>query len=65
MLLGMGVVFSFLALLVLLMYASQWIFARYQPVEKNPDTPPGTGGGTNPALMPVIVSAVHRYRSGS
>jgi oxaloacetate decarboxylase (Na+ extruding) subunit gamma len=65
MLLGMGIVFAFLTLLVLLMYASQWVFGRYQAVPPPPSGPSRPGGSPeDPALLAAIVSAVHRYRSG-
>jgi oxaloacetate decarboxylase gamma subunit len=63
MLLGMGIVFSFLTLLVLLMYGSQWLFNRFEPTPAPSPAFPPTGGEIDPALLAAVASAVHRFRS--
>lgn len=60
MLLGMGIVFAFLTLLVLLMYLSQWIFGRYSAA---PPADPPSDGELNGNLVAAITAAVHRYRA--
>lgn len=64
MLLGMGVVFGFLGLLVLLMYGSQWAFGKYWPTNLPPAKPPASGDGADPVLLAAVMAAVHRFRSG-
>lgn len=64
MLLGMGIVFSFLILLVLVLKAMSWLAARYsavEPVQSTQATP--RTSPTDAAPIAVISAAVARYRS--
>ncbi|MBF0622409.1 MAG: OadG family protein [Magnetococcales bacterium] len=70
MVLGMGTVFVFLAVLVVAVKQSsrlvQWYERNYVPVEQAPAqpqvaTPPSAT--TDDTLLAVISSAIHRYRS--
>lgn len=63
MLLGMGIVFSFLTLLVLLLYGSQWLFNRLEEAPPRVPGPSNVEGEPVPELLVAIASAVHRYRS--
>ncbi len=66
MLLGMGIVFTFLGMLVLSMYGMSWLARRLEPaVVETPTTllASTTGTGTdNEELVAVIGAAIHRYR---
>jgi oxaloacetate decarboxylase gamma subunit len=70
MAIGMGIVFSFLLLLVVLLRAMSWVADRLSP--GFPEAPPpaaaiAAGGNANRAsneeLIAVISAAVARYRS--
>ena len=68
MLLGMGVVFAFLTLLV---FVVQWMGVLIQKLEARGPAPvvpvrrvsPGRGPVEEDALVAVITAAVHRYRA--
>jgi len=61
MVLGMGVVFVFLALLVQMMKWQAAIIARYFP-PKTPPTPVYTPADDEPARVAAIIAAVSEYR---
>lgn len=66
MLVGMGIVYLFLAMLVLAINAMSAVVQRFFP---EPQTPPATltttttGGGVDKSTVAVIAAAVHQYRS--
>ncbi len=67
MLLGMGMVFMFLALLILVMQAMSAFAARFieQPASGalEESLPVGDGGLSDPRLIAVISAAIARYRT--
>ncbi|MBK5929560.1 OadG family protein [Halochromatium salexigens] len=67
MAIGMGTVFSFLLLLVLLLRIMSWLAHRLSPLEAQtlPATPmaPMTEQAADAELIAVITAAVTRYRS--
>lgn len=70
MLIGMGVVFSFLLLLVALLRLMSAAVARFAPAENPAPVPAGglplapAGGGADATLIAVLTAAVARYRAG-
>ncbi|NBC48531.1 MAG: sodium pump decarboxylase subunit gamma [Gammaproteobacteria bacterium] len=70
MAIGMGIVFSFLLLLVVLLRAMSWIAGRLSsglPEASAPSAAVSTGsdalGASNDELIAVISAAIARYRS--
>jgi oxaloacetate decarboxylase gamma subunit len=62
MLLGMGIVFAFLILLVFSMRAMSWLAGRLEARHRPAPVPPAAS--PDPAeLVAVITAAVHRYRA--
>lgn len=64
MVFGMGTVFLFLALLVLLTSLMSALVQRFSPPQPNPDaasSSPASPGQEQ--LLAVITAAVHKYRS--
>ena len=68
MLIGMGIVFVFLATLVVAMYGMSLLAQRLAPdtsvAELPASHPTPTGGVRDGELIAVITAAVSRYRSG-
>ena len=67
MLLGMGIVFSFLAMLVLAMHGMSRLSARLEPVAEAGSPPAVAPAAAGPAaddevLVAVISAAIRRYR---
>jgi oxaloacetate decarboxylase gamma subunit len=63
MLVGMGIVYLFLALLVVAVNAMSHVLRRYFP-EAQPLAPRiGGSGGVNAGTAAAIAAAVHRYRA--
>ena len=71
MMVGMGVVFSFLVLLVILMKLSGFLLSKFpEPEEpvKASSSPAGQGGAAGSrtsATMAVAIAAAHRNRKGA
>ena len=69
MLVGMGVVFSFLIMLVLLMKLSGALLSKFpEPEEPVKPASPGSGSsgaGQKSAAMAVAIAAAYRARKGS
>ncbi len=72
MFVGMGVVFSFLVLLVVLMKVSGAVLSKFPEPEVAAKPPSGGGGGGSAAgaaqksaKMAVALAAAHRSRRGS
>jgi len=65
MLVGMGVVFSFLVLLVILMKVSGSLLSKFPEPEQpaKPSGPAGSGARTS-ATMAVAIAAAHRTQKG-
>jgi oxaloacetate decarboxylase gamma subunit len=67
MAIGMGIVFSFLLLLVVLLRAMSWLAERLSPALPEPSAagapPPATGDASEAELVAVISAAINRYRS--
>ncbi len=67
MAIGMGTVFSFLLLLVLLLKAMSWLAEKLAPSATGPTLSPaqisGSGQAADAELIAVIGAAVARYRS--
>ncbi|MFP4061475.1 MAG: OadG family protein [Halochromatium sp.] len=71
MVIGMGTVFSFLLLLVLLLRVMSWLAHRMSPLDAQtplstpmaPVTGPVTGQMADAELIAVITAAVTRYRA--
>jgi len=64
MLLGMGIVFTFLAMLVLTMYGMSWLAQRLAPAEvaRPAAILPRAASDENDELVAVVSAAIHRYR---
>ena len=64
---GMGFVFAFLMILVLVTSLMSRLIARYlpqaPPAAACPIRPPGRAAPDDADLMAVIAAAIHRYRS--
>ena len=60
---GMGTVFVFLTLLVLVTASMSWLVQRFAP-EPHPthDTPTLVSGDPSPQLLAVISAAIHQHR---
>lgn len=68
MLVGMGVVFSFLVMMVFLMKISGALLSKFPEPEEpvKPASPgPGAGTGQKSASMAVAIAAAYRARKGS
>jgi len=65
MLLGMGIVFTFLALLVLTMYGMSWLAQRLAParVDRPVAVVPRVANSDADELVAVVSAAIHRYRN--
>jgi oxaloacetate decarboxylase gamma subunit len=64
MLLGMGIVFGFLILLVFTLKVMSWLAGRYLPQETpSPVSAAAQPGAADATLIAVISAAVARYRS--
>ncbi len=68
MAIGMGTVFSFLLLLVLLLRSMSWLARRLSPADADmlaatPMAPPVTGPAADAELIAVIAAALARYRA--
>jgi oxaloacetate decarboxylase gamma subunit len=62
---GMGIVFSFLLLLVGIVRSMSWVAHRLAPAEQPPLKSPALGDQAGPSdeLIAVISAAVARYRA--
>jgi oxaloacetate decarboxylase gamma subunit len=63
MLIGMGIVFSFLLLLVGILRLMSWVALRLAPVSVAPE-PMTSASGADAAPVAVIAAAIARYRAG-
>lgn len=63
MLLGMGIVFGFLILLVLVVKAMSWFAARVAGSDIQPSHMPARPAGVDDTTIAVISAAVGRYRA--
>jgi len=66
MLLGMGVVFSFLIILIFVLKAQGALFSKYFPVEekaKNTSKPQSNSAKNNSAKVAAITAAVQHHRN--
>lgn len=64
MLLGMGIVFTFLSMLVLAMYGMSWLAQRLAAAEvaRPAAIVPRAASDDNDELVAVVSAAIHRYR---
>lgn len=63
MAIGMGTVFSFLLLLVVLLRGTHWLAERLVPAASEPSLAPASRPTADGELIAVISAAVARYRS--
>ncbi len=65
MLLGMGIVFTFLAMLVLAMYGMSWLAQKLAPagVDRPAALLPRVANSDADELVAVVSAAIHRYRN--
>jgi len=67
MIVGMGIVFAFLLLLVALMHGMSWLAERLAPLQPEPASDGALAGVADDAraegLIAVIAAAVARYRA--
>ena len=63
MLLGMGIVFAFLALLVVMVSIMTKVLQRFFPAPSAPDIPLASAGHTDAGVIAAISAAVHQYRN--
>ncbi|MBN1646589.1 MAG: OadG family protein [Spirochaetales bacterium] len=61
MALGMGIVFSFLVILILSMRVSSFIINRFFPEKEEEQVLPGPSGG-NDAQIALAIAAARRYQ---
>jgi len=60
---GMGIVFLFLLLLVALLRAMSWIAQRLAPPEPEPLAPPLADSASDDDIVAAIAAAITRWRS--
>lgn len=72
MIVGMGVVFSFLVMMVILMKVSGSVLSKFPEPELAPQAPSSTGGSSGTggaaqtkAKVAVAIAAAHRARKGN
>jgi oxaloacetate decarboxylase (Na+ extruding) subunit gamma len=63
MVVGMTIVFSFLLLLVGMLFGMSWLSARLAPEVQAPPAPGGAQADADADLVAAVTAAIHCYRS--